>query len=72
MAAPVQTWAVTAIAHPALRDVREDCQDCLALADAAVTDARITGSTGATHIVRHVDGTEHSATVARAITTLVR
>lgn len=56
------TWAVTQIAHPELRDVRPNCQDCLALTSSAIITARATGSRGATH---EQDG--HSVTVARAI-----
>lgn len=56
-------YAVTDIAHPALRDVRDACQDCLDLAHDAAVTARVTGSVGSTY----ASGT-HSATVKRAIT----
>lgn len=62
MAAPITPWAVTQIAHPELRDVNPACEDCLALADGAITLAYATGSVGATE----TNG-EHSATVERAI-----
>lgn len=65
MAAAPALFAVTAIAHPALRDVRDDCTDCLALAEPAAAHARVLGSRGATY----GDG-DHSATVTRAITTV--
>lgn len=58
-------FGVTTIAHPALRDVREDCADCLALVESAAVHARVTGSVGATY----EDG-GHSATVARLITVI--
>lgn len=64
-----KTWAVTAIAHPALRDVRDDCEKCLSLTEAAITDARVTGSRGAAYSEVRGD-VEHSVTVARAITTV--
>lgn len=76
MACTPTLWAVTALAHPALREVREDCPVCLALADEAIALARVTGSVGAT--VRHValartnDETVHSVTVARAVDVLTR
>lgn len=74
MAAPMTQWAVTAIAHPALRGVREDCPDCLALADLAITMARVTGSTGGTDTDSRSGSliSPHSVTVARAITVIER
>lgn len=61
-------WAVTEIAHPALRGVSEDCEKCLSLTQSAVTHARVTGSVGATYeVVDTTDGETHSVTVTRAI-----
>lgn len=54
----ITRFAVTAIEHP-------DCQACDDRADRAMIWARITGSKGATDAITHVDGTSHSATVAR-------
>lgn len=61
-------WAVTGLAHPGLRDCSDDCEACLSLVEAAIADARATGSTGATVIEISGDA-EHSATVAPAIRT---
>jgi hypothetical protein len=55
-------FAVVAIEHPGLRDVREDCAECLACAESAAIVARVTGSRGSTY-----DDRGHSATVKRAI-----
>ena len=69
-------WAITAVEHPALRGVRDDCEHCLALAPQAVSIARATGSTGARATDqrrRNGDGVlvaEHSATVTRIIAVL--
>lgn len=64
-------WAVTRIAHPALRDVCGNCRVCLDLADEAITMALVTGSVGATY--EHVTGTDrHSCTVTRAIDVITR
>lgn len=57
---PDLTWAVTKLEHPALRDVSDVCDRCLAHVDSAIAHARVTGSVGATY----GDGT-HSVTVAR-------
>lgn len=71
------TWAVTAVAHPALMP-HPACADCLALADAAITHARVMGSVGATYSVepRDSDGNQtgqvHSVTVARVIAVIER
>lgn len=67
MTAPASLWAVTAVAHPALRDVRGNCDACLALTEAAISHAAATGSVGATYAER-----EHSVTVARAVTAVAR
>lgn len=72
MTAPDTLWAVTEIAHPALRDVREDCPECLALTAAAITNAAVTGSTGSTYTTSRVGGEEHSVTVTRAVTVTIR
>ena len=71
MTAPDALWAVTKIAHPALRDVRPDCEHCLALTETAISHAAVTGSVGATYS-EPKDGEEHSVTVARAVTAVVR
>ena len=63
----VAAWAVTGLAHPAVREYRAACLDCLAQVRSAIVQARITGSTGATFAVEDTDGTTHSATVARAV-----
>lgn len=72
-------WAVTRIAHPALRDVCGNCRVCLDLADEAITMALLTGAVGATvelvigATVEHVNGDDrHSCTVARAIDVITR
>lgn len=57
---PARMWAVTGLQHPAVRDWRPVCEECLALTDDAITDARITGSVGATRVERG-----HSVTVSR-------
>lgn len=68
MSTTEQSWAVTEVAHPALRDVREKvCADCLALAESAVTYAAVTGSRGGSY-----DSAGHSATVTRALAVIVR
>lgn len=73
MAAPTTTWAVTEIEHPALRGVRENCVECLDLADRAITHATVTGSKGATMVLEPSAGRpRHSATVARAVAVLTR
>lgn len=73
MAAPTTTWAVTGIEHPALRGVNEDCAECLALVDSAITHAAVTGSTGATMAREGAGGKDrHSATVARAVAVVER
>lgn len=72
MTAPTTTWAVTTIAHPGTRDVSDDCEECLTLAEDAVTTARLTGSRGATQAKAQADGTEHSATVVRAMKVITR
>lgn len=59
------TFGITAIAHPALRDVREACEDCLTLGHDAAVMARATGSVGATY-----GQGDHSATVARILDTV--
>lgn len=69
MAAPITTWAVTEIAHPGLRDVSEDCKECLAYADTAIVHAQVTGSTGCTYGEGNNAG--HSCTVARALAVIV-
>lgn len=56
-------FAVTEVAHPALRDVRGECVDCLSAARDAAVHARVTGSTGANYVWG-----DHFATVKRAIT----
>lgn len=61
MTAPITTWAVTKLAHPAVRDFRPECADCIALTETAITHAAVTGSVGAT-----CSEGEHSVTVARA------
>lgn len=63
-------WAVTALTHPAVRDFREACTDCLAQSRDAMVSARITGSTGATSGRIGTDGREHSATVSRVLATV--
>lgn len=63
MSAPTTPWAITEIAHPELRDVNPACEECLALADGAITLAYATGSVSA---VKENEG-GHSATVVRAI-----
>lgn len=72
MAAAPTTWAVTALAHPGTLGVSEDCAECLALAETAITNATVTGSRGATYGTRTGDQPEHSATVARALAVLSR
>lgn len=69
MTAADTLWVVTEIAHPALRGVRGDCDDCLALTSAAITNAKVTGSRGATYAVEPAG---HSVTVATAITVTLR
>jgi hypothetical protein len=71
MTAPNRLWAVTKIAHPALRDVREDCPHCLALTETAISHAAATGSTGATFVESKGDS-EHSVTVTSCIQVVVR
>jgi hypothetical protein len=68
------TWAVTRIEHPALRGVREDCADCLALTDSAITHAGATGSSGCTYSDdrTRTGGQLHSVTVARVIQVVTR
>lgn len=55
-------FAVIEVSHPALRDVRGDCEGCMTQARSGAIMARATGSKGATH----GDG-EHTATVKRVI-----
>lgn len=64
MAAPTTVWAVTEIAHPGLRDVSEDCVECLVLAEPAITQAVMTGSKGCTY-GEGSDG--HKVTVVRSL-----
>lgn len=71
MTAPKIDWAVTEIAHPAVRDVRDDCEDCLALVDDAIATARATGSVGA-NVERHSGEELHSVSVRRAIAVITR
>ncbi|MDN5893928.1 MAG: hypothetical protein L0H93_07865 [Nocardioides sp.] len=71
MTAPASLWAITATAHSALRDVRGECDVCLALTDAAISHAKATGSVGATYSDDRGDG-PHSVTVARALAAVAR
>lgn len=68
------SWALTEVGHPVLRGVNEtECEKCVALAEEAVTMARVMGSVGATAQSALADGTvEHSATVVRAISFITR
>ena len=62
-------WAVTAVEHPEVRGYSGECEDCLRLANAAIANAAVTGSTGATFAEELRNGgklTRHSCTVARA------
>jgi hypothetical protein len=60
-------WAVIDLEHPEIFEWRGPCDECLALASAAIIDARSTGSVGSTRITSHSGKKTHSATVRRAI-----
>ncbi len=61
-------FVITDIAHPGLRDVKDNCPECLALAHDAVLSATLTGSRGATYGEVSADGTtRHLVTVTRAL-----
>lgn len=69
----LSVWAVTKLAHPAVRDYRDDCPECLALVDQAISHAQATGSKGATYGVGAAEQADnHSATVARALQVVFR
>lgn len=57
----VDTWALTAVKHPALRGMPV-CPTCLACAPLAVTIARLSGAVGGSY-----NDADHKATVARVI-----
>lgn len=58
---PTPQWSVTELAHPAVRDYRDVCQECLDQAPQAISMARVTGSSGSTY--GDTDG--HFVTVSR-------
>lgn len=68
MTAPASLWAITDVSHPALRGVSDDCDECLALANDAISHAKATGSTGSSYSIKG----GHSVTVTRAIAAVAR